>query len=1063
MDEQQLEQLAQWEEQLARGEGVPQSSELQPRLVKQLACLKMLDGLRKRNHDTPASKLTRIAPLPTNTVKYQLPCRFGKFDLIRELGRGGFGVVFLARDRVLDNLVALKMPHSHVLTNDELRERFLREARVAAGLQYPHIVTVHEAGEVGPVNYIVYAYCPGITLNEWLRTQKDQAPISTIVEWVACLAEAVAYAHQQGVLHRDLKPSNILLHDNSQQNGSIAVFATCTQTITPKITDFGLAKLAREKTNTATGAILGTPAYMAPEQTSGKNTVGPSVDIHALGVILYELLAGHPPYRGETDIDTLQLVAHQEPLPLRKIRPKLPLDLETICMKCLQKDPALRYAGTRELAEDLRRFLKHEPIHARPVSWIERSWRSIKRHPVVSGLAAALLIAITLGLSGILYQNHHRAVQADATLSWLNKYHELLRNDVQLAQEMINDVRTEKQGREKLIHALNYYDALLRDPQIAPALQLEAARLACQAGHIHFSLGQYKQAISRFQQSISLYESNQTRQNTPVHITLEYAAVYGKLAQVYRNMEKWDLSELIYRQAIRVANQVLTTQPDHIEAMAFICNALTYNGLNLRAQQRKDEAERDYQFAINIIEKALRIQPENSLLLMEQALILDDYGDFLMKSNRIEEARQFITQALELRKQLYQRPDKLLKLPEALARSYWRMGVLSARTNDIVEAEKYYRISIEMNDKLRQDNPGIAGYTHNAAADRYVLGSLLEAHQYFEPAELLYREALQIRKHCASEFPNHEVNYYDYALLHFKLAGLLRKCKRYAEADKQYEEGLLLNEKLIAQQPAKAKNQELYSSQLYQLARQYEQDKLLEKAFDAHQRLLKAREQLVRDFPGVISYQRDLAASFNKLAVMQQQKSLWSASIHSTHSAISIRNEILNHQECTTRDRLFLIQDQLLLGNLLRQTHQLDDGRQQLIRAASMLQKVQQEAMTDTATKLHYAHLLSECGKCLLEVESKLSRELFANALNHYQSIFAQKPDKANRIYLARIHHHLGDAYWHERHDIGLTLHHYLISHLLSPSASPLTVDTTPLIRWCYLRWRSATKTTSKN
>lgn len=206
------------------------------------------------------------------------------------------------------------MPHSHVLTNTSLRQRFIREARVAAGLQHPHIVAVHEAGEIGPVNYIVYTYCQGITLAEWMRSQKEQVSAQQAASWLAALAEAVAYAHSQGVMHRDLKPANILLHSPASAAGTNYI---------PKITDFGLAKLEQEERRIR--ALLGTPMYMAPEQTKSKAAMTPAVDVHALGVLLYEMLAGHPPFRGESDYDTLQLVANQDPLPLRKVRPRLPL------------------------------------------------------------------------------------------------------------------------------------------------------------------------------------------------------------------------------------------------------------------------------------------------------------------------------------------------------------------------------------------------------------------------------------------------------------------------------------------------------------------------------------------------------------------------------------------------------------------------------------------------------------------------------------------------------------------------------------------------------------------
>jgi WD40 repeat protein/serine/threonine protein kinase len=326
----------------------------------------------------------------------------GRFQIRRELGRGGFGVVYLADDPRLGRAVALKVPRADALATPELRRRFFQEARAAAALDHPNLVPVYEAGEAGPVCFIASAFCPGITLAEWLRGRAEPVPFRLAARLVATLADAVQHAHARGVVHRDLKPANVLLEtragDGPASGGEgpdgLADF-------TPRITDFGLAKLVSDGTGagpTKSGVILGTPSYMAPEQAEGQSrNVGPAADVYALGAILYELLTGRPPFRGESDLDTLRQVRDDEPVTPRRLRAGLPLDLETIVQKAMAREPRRRYEAASALAEDLHRFLEGRPILARRVSSVGRCWRWSKRNPWVAGLSAALLLALVSG------------------------------------------------------------------------------------------------------------------------------------------------------------------------------------------------------------------------------------------------------------------------------------------------------------------------------------------------------------------------------------------------------------------------------------------------------------------------------------------------------------------------------------------------------------------------------------------------------------------------------------------------------------------------------------------
>ncbi len=319
-----------------------------------------------------------------------LPRTLGKFQLLELLGQGAFGAVYRARDAELDRIVAIKLPRAGCFGSSQEQERFLREARSAAQLTHPGIVQVHEIGREGDLPYIVSDYIKGPTLAEMLVERRPS--VTKAAELVAQVADALDYAHQHGVVHRDLKPANILLSGVSDPMGPIGPISPIGLGSIPKLTDFGLAR--RDEGSivlTREGQILGTPAYMSPEQAAGEpSRVDGRSDLYSLGVVLYELLTGDVPFRGTVTV-LLRQVREEEPRSPRRLNDRIPRDLETICLKCLHKEPARRYASAGKLAEDLRRYLKGVPITARPVSQAERAWRLCRRNPLVSALAASLV------------------------------------------------------------------------------------------------------------------------------------------------------------------------------------------------------------------------------------------------------------------------------------------------------------------------------------------------------------------------------------------------------------------------------------------------------------------------------------------------------------------------------------------------------------------------------------------------------------------------------------------------------------------------------------------------
>lgn len=339
------------------------------------------------------------------------------YEILDELGHGGMGVVYKARQfGLLDRVVALKMILSGSLARPEELVRFLKEAEAVARLEHPNVVRIYEVGKHAGQPYFSLEYVDGGSLDKRLAG-KPQPPRDAAA-LTETLARAVHAVHQHGIVHRDLKPGNVLLAHSDQHHGlSLGSRPEYATQFEPKISDFGLAKNLEEGSGglTATEAVLGTPEYMSPEQAAGKSReIGPSADIYALGVILYEMLIGRPPFRGVTRQETMQLVLTAEPISPRRLQPNVPRDLETICLKCLRKEPDKRYISAEELGDDLRRFLIGEPIVGRPVGWLERTNQWRRRHPVAATVLGLGTLIVLLVVGGVLAYRHQQEASAIA-------------------------------------------------------------------------------------------------------------------------------------------------------------------------------------------------------------------------------------------------------------------------------------------------------------------------------------------------------------------------------------------------------------------------------------------------------------------------------------------------------------------------------------------------------------------------------------------------------------------------------------------------------------------------
>ena len=430
--------------------------------------------------DTPAARRDDAPAVDdTGTV-------VGDYELIEKVGEGGMGVVYKARQRRLGRIVALKTIRGGQIAGAEDVQRFHIEAAAAANLQHPGIVAIHEVGEHKGVHFFSMEFVEGRSLAERLR--EGAVPAKQAAALVAAVAEAVHFAHGRGVLHRDLKPSNILLDPNDR----------------PRVVDFGLAKRVESDSElTRTGQILGTPSYMPPEQAVGNpDMVDARGDVYSLGGVLYELLTGRPPFRGASAWETVRQVLETEPAPPRVLDATVPKDMETICLKSLDKKPERRYATAEALADDLRRFTRGEPIHARPIGPLLRAVRWCQRKPLIAGLSAAVVLALAAGMAvsawfGI--EAHFRGIETRT-----HEQKELADSLLYQGSIHFNNGRL-SEAADSYDRANNVYAALTAGhPDIGEYRQGLADSLF-RLGHVHLTAARLPQAVEYCKQAVNAY------------------------------------------------------------------------------------------------------------------------------------------------------------------------------------------------------------------------------------------------------------------------------------------------------------------------------------------------------------------------------------------------------------------------------------------------------------------------------------------------------------------------------------------------------------------------------
>jgi tetratricopeptide (TPR) repeat protein len=835
--------------------------------------------------------------LPPGTVlRY-----FGDYEIRRELGRGGMGVVYEARQVSLNRPVALKMVKAGLLAGDDELRRFQNEAEAVALLDHPGVVPVYEVGEHGGQHYFSMKLVPGGSLVPLTDRYKDDPRAAARL--VAEAAEAVAHAHARGILHRDLKPANILVDAEGH----------------PHVTDFGLArKVAADVELTQSGAILGTPAYMSPEQATGhRGAVTTASDVYGLGAVLYALLTGRGPFGGDSVMETLDAVRNTPPEPPRRLNAALPRDLETICLKCLEKDPRRRYPTAHALADDLTAWLDSRPIAARRVGAAERAWLWCRRKPAVAALAAAVALAIVVGTVTVIavqrranlalaaknadlsVANERVKERYDLAVGAIKTFHTGVSEDFLLKQDQFKELRdrllksaadfyrklgalpgreTDRASRRALAasnfelaeltvrvgrpeEALETHravlaarEALASGPAADPAATVEVGRSLIAVAGLLEKAGKTGEALETCRRAESLLAGPAGTDHAARRLLVNCRIM---LSDFLANRRRFADAMTVIRQA-RADREALAAVPeDADDTRRVLASTLGYLAFRLHSMGMSSEAEAEYRKALATQQKLAESHPADLAFDVSLATGHTNFGLLLRGTGKPAEAEAELRAALAMCQKLADDYPAVTDFRRSLARGHTNLGcVLFEEMGRPAEAEPELRASLAILQKLADDQPSVREFRRSLADIHIYLASSLRATGKPVEAEAELRVALAIFQKLADDHPADRAFRDSLAAGHKFLGFLLRDTGRPAEAEAELRVALALAEGMPL-----ADTHNHLGWTLLKLGRRSEAEAELHNA-------LAIAQKLTKDNPGML-YFRDAAANLeNNLSVM---------------------------------------------------------------------------------------------------------------------------------------------------------------------------------------------------
>jgi serine/threonine protein kinase/tetratricopeptide (TPR) repeat protein len=847
----------------------------------------------------------------------------GGYEIREEIGRGGMGVVYQARQRGLDRIVALKMilpPHG-----ERERARFRTEAEATAKLSHPNIVAIYEVGQEGDLPFLSMEFVAGKGLDK-LLADAPMAPRAA-ASLLLTLARAVSYAHEQGIVHRDLKPANIMLAADAM----------------PKITDFGLARevataqvVAKGLSETpASVAIVGTPSYMAPEQCDSSGSIGPAADIYSLGAILYETLTGRPPFRGQTALDILDLVRSQEAVPPSRLAPKISRDLETICLKCLAKQPKQRYASAADLAEDLRRFLAGQPVRARPVPRIEHAMRWCQRNPLPAALAGGIALLLVAGT----------AVSTSLAVWALNEKTsaaEHARHAEESAEQAGTSAQEEQAARELAEYRFaqaekaveQYLDGIENDARLKEA--------------DFFDLR--KQLLSS---AMAFYEDFIQAKPGDAKLEAKRGRAYGRLALLRRQVGEHARSAADYRQMTSIFQKLAAdfpAVPEHRQNQARGHHGLS---VQLRELGRPKEALDEVRQAIALQEDLVAALPTVAAYRQDLAKAHHMLGTLLFGLGNHEAAVSEYQQVFSLEQPLAEQFPTNPAYRLDLSRSHNNLANVLYSLGKRAEAVDEMRQALSLKLALVAEFPKVAAYRQDLASSRFNLGHVFNELRQTAEAEAEHRQAMALRKSLADEYPTVPAYRLDLARSHYHLGRLLRNDKP-LEAETELQKALTLRTKLNAEVFGVPEYRADLATSHAGLGSIHRALGKLAEATTGFQNAIDVWLPLLEEFPELHTHRSSMASHMNSLAILLRENGKLVEARQMHNQAIEHRLRLLN----AASDRRFYASSLRSYYKELAETALVQKDHAEVVDAAGRMAKLRPDVASDRELA---AQFLSRC------------------------------------------------------------------------------------------------------
>ncbi len=706
------------------------------------------------------------------------------YEMIRKLGQGGMGTVFEARHLQLGRRVALKVVS---IAADAAHDRFLTEAESIAALRHPNIVQLFEVGEHEGLPFVTLELVEGGSLDQVLA-KGPQSPCNAAL-FARSLALALAHAHAQGIIHRDLKPANVLLAPPLEKGGPLI----------PKVTDFGIAKrIGDDDGLTRDGDLLGTPAYMSPEQASGElGRIGPASDIYGLGVILYEMLTGRVPFRGIDVVDTLLLVRTQEPVPPRRLNPSLPRDIETICLKCLEKDPQRRYTSADDLASDLARWLEGRPIFARPVGSAERLRLWAGRRPAIAGLLATIMLVTGVGFSAVVVQWRRAETHLadarrrfDIALEAIEDYYTGVSEEVLLEQpgldnlrsrllnsplaffrQLQDELRDSQSGRPadllRIAEAMGKLaeitarigtsedaievnrrvvsiaqELITKDPR-EPAYRRVMAQSFQRLGELHYGAGDFERARQKLNAGLREFERLAYRRKVHLGDLNGQAACHSTLGALEQDSGRHESAALHLSQSVSLRERIVREDPANLDFADDLASTFSDQAILYFVMGRLDDSEKRFLDCLKARKRLVRLRPNSAVLRRDLSSSYNNLGSFYQNTNRLGDALPFSERALEIQEKLVAEQPAVTLYRRDLAISLFNIGIAYFNMGQRERSKDYFRRAAEHSGELCRDDPSSTQYAFDRCESLLELAVLHRLDREFDQAAACLGEAVE--------------------------------------------------------------------------------------------------------------------------------------------------------------------------------------------------------------------------------------------------------------------------------------------------------------------------------